>query len=742
MAAMDNALDAHLRGAIALHQAGRLNEAEAQYREILRINKRHPDAIHLLAMLIHQRGKTVEALPLVDRALKARPKFPAAQNSRGLMLMALGRAEEATASFDKALAADPSHVLAWFNRGHALSSLQRSEQALTSYDRALALQPGFTQADQAKAGLFRRLGRLAEALACCNRALAANPELADVYNDRGVILDGLGRGEDAFADYARAVSLRPGFAEALNNQGATLDRLGRHTEARESFRRAVASRPNFSGALMNLADTLYLEGRREEAVATVDRQLALDPEDITAHFVRAVYQLPILYEREEEIDERRIAYKAALLDLKARVDTEATPGRFAHAVAVAQPFFLAYQGRSDFELQRLHGSIVDRIMSDHLTDAALPGTPQPGERIRVGIVCGFFRQHPVWRIVARGWVTQLDRTRFQLIGYYTSSLRDSETEIAAAHCDSFVQGAIGPQALRARIIQDAPHVLIYPEIGMDRTSAWLAAQRLAPLQCSSWGHPDTSGLPSIDAFLSSDGMEPPDGETHYSERLVKLPGLGVYYEPRTLSGVAVSRAEFGLRERVPTFWCGQSLFKYLPQHDQVFPQIACAMGDCQFAFITYHRGEHVTDAFRHRLARAFAAAGLEFERFCVILPRLDGDRFAALAGACDVGLDSIGWSGGNTTLESFLHDLPVVTLPGSLMRGRHTQAMLELMGIPDTIAGSPDEYVAIAVRLARDPDWRAVIRARIAAAKSRLYRNESAVNALMMFLEQKVRSQL
>lgn len=740
MAATENALNAHLRGAMALHQAGRLNEAEAQYREILRVNKRHPDATHLLAMLMHQRGDTIGALPILDRALKARPKFPAAQNSRGLMLMALGRPEEATASFDKALAADPSHVLAWFNRGHALSALQRPEQALASYDRALALQPGFAQADQAKAGLLRRLGRLAEALACCNRALAASPDLAEVYNDRGVILDGLGRGEDAFADYARAVSLRPGFAEALNNQGATLDRLGRHAEARESFRRAVASRPDFAGALMNLADTLYLEGRREEAVATVDRRLALDPEDMTAHFVRAVYQLPILYEREEEIDERRIAYEAALLDLKAKVENEATPGRFADAVAVAQPFFLAYQGRSDFELQRLHGSIVDRIMSDYLVTPALPGPPPPGERIRIGIVSGFFRQHPVWRIIARGWITQLDRSRFELIGYYTGSLRDSETEVAAAHCDSFVQGPLGPHALRARIIQDAPHVLIYPEIGMDRTSAWLAAQRLAPLQCSSWGHPDTSGLPSIDAFLSSDGMEPPDGETHYSERLVRLPGLGVYYEQRTLSGVAVSRAEFGLRDRVPTFWCGQSLFKYLPQHDQVFPQIARAMGDCQFAFITYHRGEHVTDAFRHRLARAFTAAGLEFERFCVILPRLDGERFAALAGVCDVGLDSIGWSGGNTTLEAFLHDLPVVTLPGGLMRGRHTQAMLELMGIPDTIAESLDEYVDIAVRLARDVDWRAVIRSHIAEAKSRLYGNGSAVNALMTFLEQRIRS--
>ena len=122
-----------------------------------------------------------------------------------------------------------------------------------------------------------------------------------------------------------------------------------------------------------------------------------------------------------------------------------------------------------------------------------------------------------------------------------------------------------------------------------------------------------------------------------------------------------------------------------------------------------------------------------------MLPRMDGERFAASAGVCDVGLDTIGWSGGNTTLESFLHDLPVVTMPGGLMRGRHTGAMLELMGIPDTVAGSMEEYVAIAVRLARDPDWRAGIKARIAAGKSRLYRTGEAVDALMAFLEGQVR---
>ncbi len=732
-------LNAYLRAAQALHQSGRLDEAEARYREILRVHKRHPDAAHLLALLTHQRGNTPAALQLLDRAFKTRPRFAAAENSRGLMLMALGRPGEAVVCFDKAVAIDPSHTLAWFNRGHALAGLRRLEEALSSYDRALATQPGFAEALWAMAAMLRELGRPAEALARYDMALALRPDFVEVLNDRGVLLDGLGRHEDAVADYARATSLRPGFAEALNNQGALLDRLGRHAEAVDCFRRAVASKPDFAGALMNLADMLYQDGRREEAVAAVQRRLALDPSDMAARFVHAIYQLPVLYEREQEIEERRAAYELALGDLRARVEREPRPGRFAEAVSVAQPFFLAYQNRPDLNLQRLYGAIVGRITADHAPAAPLPPPPGPGERIRVGIVSGFFRQHPVWRIATRGWVTQLDPARFELIGFHTSLLCDDETKLAVETCDRFVQGPMSLTSWRDTVIEHAPHVLLYPEIGMDRTSAWLASQRLASLQCSSWGHPDTSGFNTVDAFLTSAGMEPEDGDAHYSERLVRLPGLGMYYDPRVVDGVSLSRQELGLRDGIPVFWCGQSLFKYLPQHDQVFPRIARELGECQFAFIQYHRGTHVTETFLRRLRSAFAEHGLDADRFCAMWPRLDGAQFAAAAGLCDVGLDSIGWSGGNTTLEAFSHDLPVVTLPGELMRSRHTKAFLDLMGVTETVASSLDEYVALAVRLARDSSWQAAVRRRIADRKGSLYRTREPIEALMEFIERELR---
>ena len=111
------------------------------------------------------------------------------------------------------------------------------------------------------------------------------------------------------------------------------------------------------------------------------------------------------------------------------------------------------------------------------------------------------------------------------------------------------------------------------------------------------------------------------------------------------------------------------------------------------------------------------------------------ERFAAASAECDVMLDSIGWSGGNTTLEALAQDLPVVTCEGALMRGRVSAGMLRMMGMPETVAATIDDFVALAIRIGRDRSWRAEIKARIAADKHRLYRDRTSIVALEGFLE-------
>jgi predicted O-linked N-acetylglucosamine transferase (SPINDLY family) len=243
-------------------------------------------------------------------------------------------------------------------------------------------------------------------------------------------------------------------------------------------------------------------------------------------------------------------------------------------------------------------------------------------------------------------------------------------------------------------------------------------------------------MPTIDYFLSSDLMEPDDGQDHYTERLIRLPNLGTWYEPQPSRQVAMGRAELGLRPGAVAYWCGQALYKYLPQYDRVFPRIVHAAGvDCQLLFIEYGKGSAVTALFRRRLNQAFADLGLNADDHCLFLRPMDQARFIAAVGLSDIILDSIGWSGGKSTLDCLAHDRPMVTLAGPLMRGRHTAAILTRMSAPETIARSLDDYVAIAGRLAREPGWRAEIRAAVAAGKARVFHDQDYIRGLERFLE-------
>ncbi|MGB7258487.1 MAG: tetratricopeptide repeat protein [Pseudolabrys sp.] len=731
-----------LQQALTFHHQGRLPEAERIYVQILEFQPTHFDALQMLGVIKLARGQMSEALRLVGAALQRKPHSAQALINHGMVLNALDRHDEALANFDEALKHKANFAEGLNNRGATLATLGRDKEALDDFRRALKIKPDYPEALSNMANSLRLLGEYEEALAIVERALALRPNYAKGHNNRGTLLDTLKRSNEALECYERALAVDPNYADALSNRGRALRAIGRYEDALQSLNKAIEIKPNFAQAYFNRGAVLSDLNRYKEATANLEQAMLGNARMfVEPKFAVCIAELPILYRDEAEIGVQRAAYEKRLLMLRDEINAVPSPGVLLKGVGPFQPFYLAYQGQNDRELQSIYGSALCRVSDDIYPPVDLVAPPAPGEPVRVGIVSGFFRLHSNWKIPIKGWLSQLDRKRFRLFGYHTGHSRDDETKFAASACERFVQGPLPVEKWRKEILADAPHVLIYPEVGMDEMCVKLAVQRLAPVQCNSWGHPDTSGFPTLDYYISSDMMEPPDGQAHYSERLLRLPNLSIYYEPPPIVPVQINRAELGLRDGTTAFWCGQSIFKYLPQYDDVFPRIAREADDCQFAFIQYQGARAVTDLFRERLERAFAAHGLRWTDYCVVLPRLDPNRFAAAIGQCDVVLDSIGWSGCNSTLEGLTHDLPVVTMPGTLMRGRHSAAILQMMGVAETIAPTTDDYVATAVRLAREPEWRAALKQKIGANKHRVYHDRACITALEDFLDRVGRGQ-
>lgn len=204
-----NMVQAMLRQALQLQQAGRLGEAQAIYQEILKLQPKHFDSLHLSGLVEILTGHLDAGVKLIDKALKINPNVPQAHNNRGNALLDLGRADEALVSYNKAVSLKPDYASAHNNRGNALLVLDRPGEALASYDKALALDPNYAQAYFNRGNALNKLKRVGEALASYGKAVALAPNYVDVYNNRGNTLLGLGRLSEALADYEKALALKP-----------------------------------------------------------------------------------------------------------------------------------------------------------------------------------------------------------------------------------------------------------------------------------------------------------------------------------------------------------------------------------------------------------------------------------------------------------------------------------------------------------------------------------------------------
>jgi predicted O-linked N-acetylglucosamine transferase (SPINDLY family) len=747
----DVALQRKLAG--ALEATGAIEDALAGYRRALALDANDARAHDELGRLLGRRGDMGGAAEHLRAAVRLDGSLVSARAALGDLLCREGRWQEGVAELQAAVALDAGNWAVLLRLGTAFNALgpDRLGEAMDCFRRVIALSPGHATAHLHLSLGFWKRGDAPPAIALAERAARLDPKLAAAHGTLGAMLRNTGRIQEAVESLRAALAIEPNDGAACFHlgmclcaaQGALLQ------EGLDYLRRAVALTPRNLPAHIQLAWTLAEMGRREEARAAYRAALAVFPDDPTLRLGATMAELPILPDDAAQVERCRAEYSASLEALeeffaRRRAVGRATGARQdAAAVGTSQPFFLAYQGRDDTALQGRYGRTVAAIMGAAYPQwASSPNVapPAPGEPVRLAIVSGHVWGHSVLKIPIWGWVSLIDRRRFRLYGYHLSAQNDVETARVRRSFDRFVQGPLPVERWCETIRTDAPHVVIFPEIGMDQMTPKLAGLRLAPVQCTSWGHPTTSGFPTIDYFLTSDLMEPEGAEAHYTEKLVRLPNLGIAYVPPPVTAAAVAREKAGLREDAVVFWCCQHLPKYLPQFDDVFARIAREVENAQFVFIASPRGEEITERFRRRLARAFAAQGLDVRRHVVMLSRLTTADFIGVAGVCDVFLDSIGWSGCNSALECLAANLPIVTWPGPLMRARHCAAILRMLGVTETIAASLDDYVDIAVRVARDPVLRTAIRDKMAASRTRLYADPAPVRALEAFIEKAVRA--
>ncbi len=628
---------------------------------------------------------------------------------------------------------DTKNLRDWYEQGNRYLQGAQYADAVACYTHVLKFRPDFKEAGNNLGLSLFKSGQHQQALQCFTETISRAPDYVDAYINMGIVLERMGRTGQAEKCFQKALEIDSGAFAAYYNLGLLYEQEVEPDLALECYLKALAINPDHSGLHINMGSVYLQQMKFERGLEHFKKGFTIDPESVAAqsHYLLT---LPILYRTAEEISYHRERFIRGLDHIisETNLDTARQQRRALEFIQTFTPFYLQYQGKNDRDLQARYGDFVHRVMGavyPHWVKHRSMPDLEKGERIRIGYLSSYMHAHTVGKILV-GWLKHHDRRRFEIHAYYLKPKVDGLTEEIRANCDVFHHIVGDLEKTAKQILSDRLHLLTYTDIGMHPPATMLAALRLAPIQCKAWGHPVTTGLPTIDYYLSSDLMEPENGGDHYRERLVRLPHLALVSSQNRLPETPKQRAGFGLPESAFVYLSTQSLFKYLPQYDEIYPRIALKVGSAHFVFIAHH-SPYVTGAFKTRLKGAFERNGLEFESYCTVLPRMSKKDFLSLNACCDVLLDTIDWSGGNTTMEAIACGIPaVVTLPGAFMRGRHAYAMLKMMDVLDTISAGVDQYVEIAATLANDPDFFSQVQKKMAARRHRIFDDDACIREL------------
>lgn len=579
-------------------------------------------------------------------------------------------------------------------------------------------------------------GNFEQAMLMYESAILASPVLPIAHLNRGNILVETGDIHGALAAYRTALQYDPLYAAAHYNAGNVFLRLALRNDAVVAYRRAIELKADFADARLALECALVEMQGTEDSEAGyrrgLERAVAHDPLNASARWALAVAHLRPIYDDVNDVEPSRRAFALAVDQLAAWF----TPEREAlgrKGVGTAWPFTLAYQAQDNLELLLPYGRLCSRLMRDD-TGIHMPVSPPVplSRKLRIGFASAHLYDHSVWNAISKGWILNFDPERFEIHMFQLSYRSDEETARTRLQVAQYVDKPRTPADWAQTIANAALDALIFPEVGMDALTVQLASQRLAPVQAASWGHPHTTALPTIDLFISAELLEPPNGDAHYLERLVRLPNLGVYVEPLEPAIAETDLAAMALPVGEPLLLCPGMPFKYTTDHDSVWVALAKKLQEFGTGRLVFFRSHETAMGLQleRRLRGVFAVAGVDFDRTVCLIQKLPRDQFFGLMRQSCLMLDTIGFSGFNTALQGLECGLPLVAYQGEFMRGRLATGLLRRLGLDEWIATSHEEFIAKAIQLVTDNNAALNLRQLIADRKARIFNDLEPVRAL------------
>jgi protein O-GlcNAc transferase len=706
-----------------------LNRAELLFRQVLKADDGHVAALNLLTIVLMSQGRFSEAEPVIAKAVGLNAGSDVSFYNFGLICKRLNKPDDALRHFSKAIDLNPNVAETWNNRGTVLNDLGQHAAALSDFDRALALNANYAEAYANKGKSLAALGRTDAALTAYGKSLSLNPGLAEARLGRGNVLSQMKRHDEAVAEFDMALAVNPALVEAFIGRGNALAPLARHGEALAAFDKALAANPKLAEAWLGRGNILTHLRRQDEAFVAYDKALAIKPDLADAWVGRGN-----LFGDQSRFDAAIAEYDKAIAlksdvpgiaglrlfakmqccdwsDFAAETDSLVEAVRGGNSSASAFPFLAVTSSARD----QLRCANVCEAEQYRPRTSGSGGVPAPGRRggdkIRLGYFSADFRHHPVALLTA-GLFECHDRSKFEVFGFSFKSDPDDKTQQRLrAGFDKFVDLQPLPDCEAHALATDVGLDIAVDLMGYTTHSRTeLFTRRLAPIQVSYLGYPGTMGAPFIDYIVSDDIVTPKGMEAFYSEKIVRLPDCFQVNDMHRLAPPAPpTRADVGLPDDGFVFCCFNNTYKFNPAMFDVWMRLLQAVEHSVLWLVA-------SETAAANLRRHASDRGIDPERL-IISSRADYPNYLARFGAADLFVDTLPFNGGTTVSDALWAGLPVVTCTGEAFASRMAASLVRAAGIPELVAGSLDDYVALAVSLARDPERAAEIKRKLAAGR-------------------------
>ena len=633
--------------ALEHHQKGEITQAEALYNQIIKLNPKHADALHLLGVIAHQRGDYIAAIGFIKQAL-SQQEDAGYFNNLGEVYRALNDNERAIKYYSNSVKCDNGFYMAWNNMGISLGALGKHKEAIKSFKHAISIRPNYNEAYNNLGNISVALGNNNEAIECFRKALKLNPKVTETHINLGNALNIQGNYVDAIAHLQHAITLNNNLPKAYNNLGIAFNMQGKLEAASLNFKHALILWSEYAEAHNNLGTTLYTQGMFDDSFSHYKRACKIKPNYAEAHsnLLLASHYHPKL--SSEAILKKHIAW-----------------------------------GESNV--------VQNKINESYKNDK------NPERRLKVGYISPDFRTHSVAYFI-EPILAHHDET-FEIYCYSAVNRPDETTkriERLVTHWVSIIGKS--DEEVATRIRDDRIDILVDLAGHTAKNRLLLFAHKPAPIQVTYLGYPNTTGLPTMDYRLTDDYADP-SGKTEklHTEKLIRLSSTAwCYRPPKKIPEVKEYPAK---AKGIVTFGSFNASYKL---NDKVYELWAKILSRVKDSRLLLKSTNFADEGLKAQITENFLKQGIEQDRIILQGKVASHKAHMGYYHKIDIALDSFPYHGTTTTCEALYMGVPVVSLEGEDHRSRVGVSLLNQVKLQRLIAKTEEEYIEIACSLASD----------------------------------------